>query len=187
MSRVGRAPVKIPASVTARVDGNSLSVKGPKGELTRSFHPEMKITVEKSEIHVVKPDDSIYEPLHGLTRALINNMVLGVTQGYKRDLEIEGVGYRAETQGKNLVLSLGFSHTVTVEPPPGISFVVDKTQRLFSIEGTDKQLVGEFASKIRGLRPPEPYKGKGIHFAGETIRRKAGKAGKAGAAAAGAK
>ncbi len=183
MSRVGRKPVDIPKGVQVKVDGTTVSVKGPKGELTQSFHRDMQIAVEKSQVVVKKPEDPLFDAMHGLTRALINNMVTGVTQGYKKDLEIEGVGYRAELQGKNLVLSLGFSHTVPIEPPPGITFVVDKSQRLFSIEGADRQLVGELASHIRSIRPPEPYKGKGVHYAGERIRRKAGKAGKVGAAA----
>lgn len=183
MSRVGRMPVKIPAGVTVNLNGNSLTVKGPKGQVSQAFHPEMKIEVKDSQIVVTRPDDPAYDALHGLTRALINNMIVGVTAGFKRDLEIEGVGYRAELQGKNLVLSLGFSHTVPVEPPAGISFVVDKSQRLFSVEGVDRQLVGEVAARIRAIRLPEPYKGKGIHYVGERIRRKAGKAGKVGAAA----
>lgn len=183
MSRVGRKPVDIPKDVQVKVDGNSVTVKGPKGELTQSFHRDMQIAIENSQVIVKKPEDPLYDAMHGLTRALINNMVVGVTQGYKKDLEIEGVGYRAELQGKNLVLSLGFSHTVPIEPPEGITFVVDKSQRLFSIEGVDRQLVGELASHIRSIRPPEPYKGKGVHYLGERIRRKAGKAGKVGAAA----
>ncbi len=183
MSRVGRKPVDIPKGVQVQVDGNKVTVKGPKGELTQSFHRDMQIAVENSQVVVKQPKDPLYDAMHGLTRALINNMVAGVTQGFKRDLEIEGVGYRAELQGKNLVLSLGFSHIVPIEPPPGISFVVDKSQRLFSVEGVDRQLVGELAARIRSIRPPEPYKGKGIHYVGERIRRKAGKAGKVGAAA----
>ncbi len=184
MSRVGRMPVKIPAGVTANLNGNALTVKGPKGQISQSFRPEMKIEVKDSQIVVTPPSDPAYGALHGLTRALINNMIVGVTAGFKRELEIEGVGYRAELQGKNLVLALGFSHSVPVEPPAGISFVVDKSQRLFSVEGADRQLVGEVAARIRAIRPPEPYKGKGIHYVGEKIRRKAGKAGKVGAAAA---
>lgn len=183
MSRVGRKPVDIPKGVQVKVDGTSVTVKGPKGELTQTFHRDMQIAVEDSQVVVKTPDDPLYDAMHGLTRALINNMVAGVTQGYKKDLEIEGVGYRAELQGKNLVLSLGFSHTVPIEPPPGISFVVDKSQRLFTVEGIDRQLVGEVAAEIRSIRPPEPYKGKGIHYLGERVRRKAGKAGKVGAAA----
>lgn len=183
MSRVGRKPVDLPKGVQVKVDGSTVTVKGPKGELTQTFHSGMKIAVENSQVIVQTPEDPEYDAMHGLTRALINNMVQGVTQGYKKDLEIEGVGYRAELQGKNLVLTLGFSHLVPVEPPNGITFTVDKTQRLFSVEGTDRQLVGEVAARLRAVKPPEPYKGKGIHFVGERIRRKAGKAGKAGAAA----
>jgi len=183
MSRVGRKPVNIPAGVKVNIDGTTVTVKGPKGELAQTFHPQMKIVVQDSQVVVAPPDDPTSDALHGLTRALIQNMVLGVTEGFKRSLEIEGVGYRAELQGKNLVLSLGFSHPVTVEASPGIAFVVDKSQRLFSVEGADRQAVGEMAARIRSIRPPEPYKGKGIHYAGERIRRKAGKAGKVGTGA----
>lgn len=183
MSRVGRAPVKIPAGVQAKLNGSALSVKGPKGELTQSFDPMLKITVEKDQVSVAAPEGPAYGAIHGLTRALIHNMVVGVSEGFKRGLEIEGVGYRAEVQGKNLVLSLGFSHPVVYEAPDGISFTVDKSQRLLSIEGVDRQLVGQVASKLRSIRPPEPYKGKGIHYAGEKVRRKAGKAGKVGTGA----
>ncbi len=183
MSRVGRAPVALPQGVQAKIEGNAVTVTGPKGELRREFDPDLKIQLEAGRIVVTRPDSTVYSAIYGLTRALINNMVQGVANGYKRDLEIEGVGYKAELQGKSLTLSLGFSHTVTLEPPAGITFIVDKTQRLFSIEGVDKQLVGEMASKIRSIRPPEPYKGKGIHYLGERIRRKAGKAGKVGAGA----
>lgn len=183
MSRIGKMPVKVPAGVKVGLDGSTLTVKGPKGELTRSFHPAIQIVVENSQIVVSRPEDSLYDALHGLTRALIQNMVVGVTEGFKRNLEIEGVGYRAELQGKNLLLSLGYSHPVPVAPPAGITFGVDKSQRLLTVEGVDKELVGEVAAKIRAIRPPEPYKGKGIHYAGEKIRRKAGKAGKVGAAA----
>jgi large subunit ribosomal protein L6 len=151
--------------------------------LTQSFDPAMKITVDKGMLVVATPEAPGYGAKHGLTRALVNNMVVGVTEGFKRDLEIEGVGYRAELQGKNLVLALGFSHPVVYEAPSGISFTVDKSQRLLTIEGIDRQLVGEVASKLRSIRPPEPYKGKGIHYAGERVRRKAGKAGKVGSGA----
>lgn len=183
MSRVGRAPVKIPAGVQVKLDGNALTVKGPKGELTQSFDPMLKITVDKEQVSVAAPEAPGYGAMHGLTRALIHNMVVGVSEGFKRGLEIEGVGYRAEVQGKNLVLLLGFSHPVVYDTPAGITFVVDKSQRLVSIEGVDRQLVGEVASKLRSIRPPEPYKGKGIHYAGEKVRRKAGKAGKVGSGA----
>ena len=182
MSRVGKMPIKIPAGVQVNVNEKTITVKGPKGELTRTFNPNLTIKTEDSQIVVTRPDNMIYDALHGLTRALIHNMVVGVTDGYKRNLEVEGVGYRAELQGKNLVLSVGYSHPVPVEPPEGITFVVEKNARAFSIEGVDRQLVGEVAARIRTVRPPEPYKGKGIHYAGEKIRRKAGKAGKVGGA-----
>jgi large subunit ribosomal protein L6 len=181
MSRVGRKPVAFPSAVKVNVQGSTVTIKGPKGELQQTFDSVFNITADKGQIVVGTPEDKAYDAKHGLTRALINNMVVGVTDGYKQTLEVEGVGYRAELQGKALVMSLGFSHQVTFEPPAGITFTVDKNQRLFTIEGPDKQLVGEMASKIRLTRPPEPYKGKGIHFLGERIRRKAGKAGKAGA------
>jgi len=181
MSRVGRKPITIPSAVKVNVQGSSVTVHGPKGELQQTFDAAFKIIADKSLVTVESPDNKLYDARHGLTRALINNMVVGVTDGYKRTLEVEGVGYRAELQGKTLVLSVGFSHQVVFEPPAGITFTVDKNLRLFSIEGPDKQLVGEMASKIRSTRPPEPYKGKGIHYLGERIRRKAGKAGKAGA------
>lgn len=181
MSRIGKMPIQIPAGVKVTVDGNAVTVKGPKGELTRSFNPEIKVAVEGSQVLVTRPDDELYDAMHGLVRALIHNMVVGVTEGFKRNLEVEGVGYRAELQGKNLVLSVGFSHTVPVEAPNGITFTVDKSARAFSIEGVDRELVGELASRIHGIRPPEPYKGKGIRYAGERVRRKAGKAGKVGA------
>ena len=183
MSRVGRMPIALPAAVKVTQNGNALTVKGPKGELTQSFDPLIKVTVDKSQISVQAPEAPGLDAKYGLTRALINNMVLGVTDGFKRSLEIEGVGYRAELQGKNLVMALGFSHTVTYEPPAGISFIVEKSQRLFTIEGVDRQLVGEVAAKLRSIRPPEPYKGKGIHYQGERVRRKAGKAGKVGTGA----
>jgi large subunit ribosomal protein L6 len=177
MSRIGKMPVKIPAGVKVNIEGTTVTVKGPKGELKQTFDSQMKIETKDGLLTITPPQAPGYDALHGLTRALIHNMVLGVTDGYKRSLEIEGVGYRAELQGKTLVLAVGLSHQIAVEPPAGISFVVDKSQRLFSIEGTDKQLVGELAAKIRGMRPPEPYKGKGIRYQGERIRRKAGKVG----------
>jgi large subunit ribosomal protein L6 len=182
MSRMGKIPVVIPSGVTVKLQGNALTVKGPKGELTRTFHPDLSITVADSKIVIARPENPLYAALHGLTRALIHNMILGVTQGYKRDLEIEGVGYRAELQGKNLSLSLGFSHPVNFPAPAGITFEVDKSQRVIAVTGADKELVGQVAARLRGLRPPEPYKGKGIHYLGERIRHKAGKAGKVGTA-----
>lgn len=183
MSRIGKMPVKIPAGVKVNVEGTTVTIQGPKGELKQTFDARMKIEAHDGQITITSPDPGC-DALHGLTRALINNMVLGVTEGYKRTLEIEGVGYRADLQGKNLVLTVGFSHPVVIPPPAGITFTVDKSQRLFTIEGVDKQLVGEVAAEIRLIRPPEPYKGKGIHYLGEKIRRKAGKAGKVGAGAA---
>lgn len=181
MSRIGKMPVKIPASVKVNVQGSTVSIKGPKGELQQTFDSVMDIHVENNQVVVKSPAGKEYDAKYGMTRALISNMVLGVTEGYKKNLEIEGVGYRAELQDKKLVLAVGFSHLVTIEPPAGITFLVDKSQRAFSIEGADKQVVGEMASKIRSIKPPEPYKGKGIHYLGEKIRRKAGKAGKVGA------
>lgn len=182
MSRIGKMPVVVPKGVTVNLQGTTVTVKGPKGELTQTFHPDMNLRLNDSTIVVERPENPLYDAMHGMVRAILNNMILGVTQGFKRDLEIEGVGYRGEMQGTKLVLSLGFSHPVPVEPPTGIKLSVDKSQRLVTVEGADKQLVGEVAAKIRALRPPEPYKGKGIHYLGEKIRRKAGKAGKVGAA-----
>ncbi|MGB8643888.1 MAG: 50S ribosomal protein L6 [Anaerolineae bacterium] len=181
MSRIGKMPVVLPKGVTANIQGSTIAIKGPKGELKQTFHADMTIRVEDGKILVERPDSSIYDAMHGMVRAIINNMVLGVTQGFKKDLEVEGVGYRGEMQGDRLVLSLGFSHPVPVDPPAGIKLSVDKSQRILSIEGINKELVGEIAAKIRSLRPPEPYKGKGIHYLGEKVRRKAGKAGKVGA------
>jgi large subunit ribosomal protein L6 len=184
MSRVGRMPVQIPAGVKVNVEGSTVTISGPKGELKQSFDPMLEIKAENHQVTVKVPENTkLYDAKHGLTRALIHNMVAGVTDGFKRNLEIDGVGYRAELQGKNLVLAVGLSHTVTVVPPEGISFTVDKTQRLVTIDGSDRQVVGELAAKIRTIRPPEPYKGKGIHYQGEKIRRKAGKAGKVGSGA----
>ncbi len=182
MSRIGKMPVVLPKGVTANIQGTTVTIKGPKGELKQTFHSDMTIRQEDSRLVVERPDSPLYDAMHGMVRAIIANMVQGVTAGFKKDLEIEGVGYRGEMQGEKLVLSLGFSHPVPVDPPPGIKLSVDKSQRLVTVEGVDKELVGQIAANIRGLRPPEPYKGKGIHYAGEKIRRKAGKAGKVGAA-----
>jgi large subunit ribosomal protein L6 len=180
MSRIGKMPVALPKGVNVKIDGATVNVKGPKGELSQTFHQDMSIKQEDGKIVVQMPDDPAYNAMHGLTRALLNNMVKGVSEGFVKTLEIEGVGYRGELQGKNLVLALGFSHPVPVEAPAGITFTVDKTQRVITIEGPDKQAVGQVAANIRSLRPPEPYKGKGIRYQGEKVRRKAGKAGKAG-------
>jgi large subunit ribosomal protein L6 len=179
MSRIGRLPVPIPKGVTVDIQQNSVRVKGPRGELSRTFDPDMEIKQEDSHVVVGRPTDQRrHRALHGLTRALINNMVVGVSQGYVRRLEIEGVGYRAEVQGKNLVLNVGYSHPVVIEPPDGISFEVERGSREVSVLGVDKEMVGEMAARIRRVRPPEPYKGKGIRYQGEHVRRKAGKAGK---------
>jgi large subunit ribosomal protein L6 len=179
VSRIGLMPVPLPKGVTVNIEGSTVQVKGPKGELVRTLNSEMQIKLEDNRLLVERPTDQRrHRALHGLTRALLNNMVLGVSQGFTRRLEIEGVGYRAEIQGKNLVLNVGFSHPVVVEPPPGISFEVEKGTRVFSVLGADKEMVGEMAARIRRIRPPEPYKGKGIRYQGEHVRRKAGKAGK---------
>ena len=179
MSRIGLMPVPLPKGVTVNIEGSTVQVKGPKGELVRTLNSEMQIKLEDNRLLVERPTDQRrHRALHGLTRSLLNNMVLGVSQGFTRRLEIEGVGYRAEIQGKNLVLNVGFSHPVVVEPPPGISFEVEKGTRVLSVLGADKEMVGEMAARIRRIRPPEPYKGKGIRYQGEHVRRKAGKAGK---------
>ncbi|MDX1993798.1 MAG: 50S ribosomal protein L6 [bacterium] len=181
MSRVGRKPVTIPAKVEVKVDGQDVRVKGPKGELTITVHPEMKVALEDGSVVVTRPsDERQHRALHGLTRALINNMVVGVSEGYRKTLIVEGVGYAADLRGKDLVMKLGYSHEVVVPPPDGISFDVPKGARppLVHIDGIDKQMVGQVASDVRELRPPEPYLGKGIRYSDEVIRRKAGKAGK---------
>jgi large subunit ribosomal protein L6 len=179
VSRIGLMPIPLPKGVTVNIEGSTVQVKGPKGELVRTLNSEMQIKLEDNRLLVERPTDQRrHRALHGLTRTLVNNMVLGVSQGFTRKLEIEGVGYRAEIQGKNLVLNVGYSHPVVVEPPPGISFEVEKGTRVFSVLGADKEMVGEMAARIRRIRPPEPYKGKGIRYQGEHVRRKAGKAGK---------
>jgi large subunit ribosomal protein L6 len=180
VSRIGRMPIALPKGVEVKVEpGNLVTVKGPKGTLTRALHPEMQIEVAGGQVVVRRPSDARHHrALHGLTRALLANMVTGVSEGFRKELEIVGVGYRAELQGRKLVLSLGFSHPVEVEPPEGIAFEVDRSGRKFSVLGIDKELVGEVAAKIRAKRPPEPYKGKGIRYVGEYVRMKAGKGGK---------
>jgi large subunit ribosomal protein L6 len=183
MSRIGRLPVKIPTGVDVKVDGRTVRMKGPKGELTETFHPNVTVKQEDGTLVVMRKDDEkATRALHGLTRSLLQNMVIGVTSGYAKDLEISGTGYRAVLQGKKLQLSLGFSHPVEIDPPAGIAFTTETPQKL-RVSGIDKQLVGEIAANIRGLRVPDPYKAKGIKYAGEYIRRKAGKAGKVGAKA----
>lgn len=182
MSRIGKSPVRIPDKVEVKIEGTSngslITVKGPLGQLTRTFRPEVNFTLEGNEVIVTRKDDSREaRSLHGLSRTLLNNMVLGVSTGFSKKLEIIGVGYRAQVQGKKLLLTLGYSHPVEVEAPEGISFKVEANTKL-EVSGADKEVVGHLASLIRSKRPPEPYKGKGIKYADERIRRKAGKAGK---------
>ncbi|MBQ1526886.1 MAG: 50S ribosomal protein L6 [Lachnospiraceae bacterium] len=179
MSRIGRMPIAIPAGVTVDIaENNKVTVKGPKGTLERVLVPEMEITKEGDEIIVKRPNDlKRMKSLHGLTRTLIHNMVVGVTNGYEKVLEINGVGYRAQKQGKKLTLSLGYSHPVEMEDPEGIETVVDGQNKI-TVKGIDKEKVGQYAAEIRDKRRPEPYKGKGIKYADETIRRKVGKTGK---------
>ena len=177
MSRIGRKPVVIPAGVEVTMDGNTVTVKGPKGTLTRTFHNRMNIAVENNEIVVTRPsDDKEDRSLHGLTRTLISNMVEGVTTGFKKELEINGVGYRASKAGKKLTLNLGYSHPVEMEDPEGLESEVQDNKII--IKGIDKEKVGQYAAEIRDKRRPEPYKGKGIKYADEVIRRKVGKTGK---------
>ena len=176
MSRIGKQPVAVPSGVDVKLDGAHLVVKGPKGQLERDVHPEMHVSVDDGEVNVTRPSDKKeHRALHGLTRALINNMVTGVTEGFERRLEIVGVGYRAEPKGKGLKLSLGFSHTIDYPAPDGIEFELPQPTNIV-VRGIDKQKVGQVAAEIRAFRPPEPYKGKGVRYAGEHVRRKAGKA-----------
>ena len=178
MSRIGRKPITIPAGVEVKVDGSKVTVKGPKGTLENTFKPEMAIAVEGNEIVVARPSDNKeYRSLHGLTRTLIANMVLGVTEGFKKELQVNGVGYRVQKQGKDLVMNLGFSHNVVMSEVDGITIEVPGPNSII-ISGPDKQKVGQFAAEVREKRPPEPYKGKGIKYIDEHIRRKEGKAAK---------
>lgn len=180
MSRIGRRPIPIPKGVEIEIgEDNTVTVKGPKGTLQQRVDRSLTVQRENGVVQVLRPDDEReHRALHGLTRTLINNMVIGVTEGYRKNLEIQGVGYRAAMDGKTLVLNVGFSHPVRVTPPEGITYAVDGQTKI-SVMGIDKQLVGEEAARIRRIRPPEPYKGKGIRYEGEVIRRKAGKTGKA--------
>ena len=180
MSRIGKNPIEIPAGVDVTINGADVTVKGPKGTLSHVVPEPISAAIDEGKVVVTRPsDDRVARSLHGLTRTLIANMIIGVTEGYKKDLEITGTGYRVVAKGKDLEFSLGFSHTITVTPPEGIEFTIaPKSQTLFTVSGIDKQLVGETAARIRKLKKPEPYKGKGIHYVGETIRRKVGKAGK---------
>jgi large subunit ribosomal protein L6 len=178
MSRIGRLPIDIPAGVTVTIDGQNVAVKGPKGELALAVKAPIVAQVEDNQVLVTRPDDERESrALHGLTRTLIANQIIGVTQGYSKGLEVVGTGYRVQAKGSNVEFALGYSHPITVEPPAGISFAVEGNNKL-TVNGIDKQAVGEVAANIRKLRKPEPYKGKGVRYAGEVVRRKAGKSGK---------
>ena len=178
MSRIGLKPIEIPAGVDVKVDGTTVTVKGPKGELTRNVHPNMAVAVEGNEVIVKRPnDEKANKSLHGLTRTLIHNMVLGVTEGFKKELEVNGVGYRVAKEGKNLVMNLGFSHQVNI-PDTEDCTIVWQDPNHFTVTGIDKQKVGQYAAEIRAKKPPEPYKGKGIRYEGEVVKHKEGKAGK---------
>jgi ribosomal protein L6, bacterial type len=178
MSRIGRKPINIPAGVDVKIDGSVVTVKGPKGTLTQNFQPQIGIAAEGAEIHVTRPDDhKDNRSMHGLTRTLIANMITGVTEGFKKELDVQGVGYRVQKQGKDLVMNLGFSHQVVMSETDEISIEVPGPNKII-VSGIDKQKVGQFAAEIREKRPPEPYKGKGIRYEGEHVRRKEGKAGK---------
>ena len=177
MSRIGRMPITVPANVTVTVDNNVVTVKGPKGELTQAMHPDMIIEVEGTTVLVKRPSEvKEHKSLHGLTRTLISNMIEGVEKGYKKELEVLGVGYRVAKEGKNLVMNLGYSHQVIMEETDGITIEVPAPNKII-VSGIDKQAVGQFAAEVREKRPPEPYKGKGIRYAGEVVRRKEGKTG----------
>ncbi|MGF3072012.1 50S ribosomal protein L6 [Facklamia sp. P12945] len=178
MSRIGNNPVTIPAGVTVSMDGHTVTVKGPKGELTREVSPNIKIEINESEITFSRPNDSkVNRSLHGTTRSLINNMVVGVSEGFKKELQLIGVGYRAQLQGTKLVLNVGLSHPVEFEASEGVSFEVPSNTQII-VNGYNKEKVGELAANIRGIRPPEPYKGKGIRYVDEYVIRKEGKTGK---------
>jgi large subunit ribosomal protein L6 len=178
MSRIGKKPVPIPAGVEVQIDGNVITVKGPKGTLSRNLHPDMKVTVNGQEVVVERPsDEKLHRSLHGTTRSIIANMIQGVSNGFSKSLELVGVGYRAAKSGNTVTLSLGFSHPVVLENVPGIEVEVPAANKLV-IRGIDKELVGTYAAKVRAIRKPEPYKGKGIKYENEVIRRKVGKTGK---------
>jgi len=178
VSRIGKQPIPVPAGVDVQIDGIDVTVKGPKGTLSQSFNADIHIALEEGAIHVRRPSDARqHRSLHGLTRTLVANMVTGVSEGFRKDMEIVGVGYRATLKGSDLDLSLGLSHPMVVKAPEGITFEVPAPNRI-SVLGIDKQRVGQISAEIRGIRPPEPYKGKGIRYAGEVVRRKAGKAAK---------
>jgi large subunit ribosomal protein L6 len=178
MSRIGRLPIDIPAGVTVTIDGQDVAVKGPKGELWLTVKEPIVATMQENQVVVTRPDDErASRSLHGLTRTLIQNLIIGVTEGYEKKLQVVGTGYRLASQGQSVEFSLGYSHSIKVDPPAGITFTVEGNDKL-TVSGIDKQAVGEVAANIRKLRKPEPYKGKGVRYAGENVRRKAGKAGK---------
>ncbi|MBZ0300183.1 MAG: 50S ribosomal protein L6 [Anaerolineae bacterium] len=180
MSRIGKKPVAIPEKVDVTIDGQAVTVKGPKGELSHTVHPDITVKQDDGTLMVERPsDERQHRALHGLTRALIANMVTGVSEGFQKTLKIEGVGYTSELRGTDLVMKLGYSHEIVVNPPEGINFVVEDRGVTIRVQGIDKQAVGQVAANIRELRPPEPYLGKGVRYSDERIRRKAGKAGKA--------
>ncbi len=184
MSRIGRLPVTIPESVHVDIKGSEVRVKGPKGELVRQFSPDMGIKLEDKAVTITRNSDApAMRALHGTTRALLQNMVTGVSTGFTTELEVDGVGYRVEMDGKKLALYVGYSHPFIIDPPAGVSFEIDSKTRLVKINGSDNEVIGQLASDIRKIRPPEPYLGKGIRYKGEKIRRKAGKAGKGKGAA----
>ncbi len=179
MSRIGKMPITMPSDVDVRIEGTRVTVKGPKGELSRDVSPDMRLELKGGQLLVSRVSDQPRQrAMHGLTRSLLANMVTGVSQGFAKTLEMQGVGYRAQMQGRDLVLAVGYSHPVQVSPPAGIEFEVDGTSRVL-VKGINKELVGQVAADVRKVRPPEPYKGKGIRYVGEYVRRKAGKAGKA--------
>jgi large subunit ribosomal protein L6 len=174
-------PITVPSGVDVTIEGRTLTVKGPRGTLTRTLHPDISVSREDATIVVSRPtEQKVHKQLHGLTRTLVNNMVVGVTDGYRKGLEISGVGYRAALSGRKLTLNLGYSHPIEIEPPEGIDFELENPTHL-AVVGIDKELVGQIAAQVRSTRKPEPYKGKGVRYAGEQVRRKAGKAGKIGA------
>ncbi|NLY51044.1 MAG: 50S ribosomal protein L6 [Firmicutes bacterium] len=178
MSRIGKKPIPVPAGVEVTIEGSTVRVKGPKGELVREIHQDISVTREGDVLLVTRPSDQAeHRALHGLTRTLVANMVEGVTKGFAKTLEISGVGYRAQKQGRKLLMQLGYSHPVEIDPPEGVEFEVPAPNKVVVL-GTNKELVGEVAADVRRRRPPEPYKGKGIHYEGERVRRKVGKAGK---------
>ena len=177
MSRIGRMPIHVPADVQVTLEGKNITVKGPKGELKSTIHPQISVEMDNGVLHVTRPNDTQeIKALHGLTRALVSNMIVGVHTGFKKELEVNGVGYRAQKQGNQLIMNLGYSHQVTMDEIPGITIDVPAPNRIV-ISGPDKQVVGQFAANVRSKRPPEPYKGKGIKYVNETLIRKEGKAG----------